>query len=132
MDSIAVFQHLEDRPRRLVLRRLLHDRLVQVGVERLALRFDSREAVPAEHVEHLRLHHRHALHQRTGFARLFGRRDGAIEVVQDAENVERQRRLGVAQGGGVVTLGALLIVLELRLGPPGQVQVLVAGLFGFG
>src|SRR5260370_33652645 len=63
VQQVARLQHLHDRLGRVVLRRLLHDGLVPVGVERLALGIDARDTVPAQGVEQLGLYHDHALRQ---------------------------------------------------------------------
>jgi len=131
MDSVAVFQHLHNGSRRMFLRRLLHDRLMKIGIERLALGVEARDAVTAEHIQQLRLNHRHTLNQRTRFARLLGRRDGAIQIVEGREYVKSERRLRESEGLGAVPLCALLVVLKLGLGAFGEVEVLIARLLGF-
>ena len=93
MDSVAVFQHLHNGSRRMFLRRLLHDRLMEIGIEWLALGVEARDAVTAEHIQQLRLNHRHTLNQGTGFTCLLGRGDGAIQIVEGGENVKSERGL---------------------------------------
>ena len=99
---------------------LLHDRLMQVGIERLTLSLDLADAVAAQPVQQLFLHESHALSQRSVVASLLGGLQGPVQVVQGREQVLGEREVGVAPLFGPVLGGPLLIVLEVRLRLGGQ------------
>ncbi len=109
----ALLKHLEDGAWFLVGRRLLHDGLVDVGVKGFAVRVNAGNPVALEHFQELALHHGHALDERAVFAGLPGRGEGPFEVVEDGQQVERERRVPVAALLLSVLLVPLLIVLEL-------------------
>src|SRR5438445_4728527 len=106
---------------------LLHDRLVDVGVERLAVRLDARKARLLEDTQQLGVHELDALAHA-----LRVRAAGRVEVLQrELERVEhRQQLLDQAFGSPVDESGLLLdhalaVVLELGLHAPERVEVLV-------
>src|SRR5262249_50201371 len=106
---------------------LLHDRLVDVRVERLALGLDARHARLLEHAEQLGVHELDALAHVLDV--VGADRIGVLQ--RQLERVEhRQQLLDQALGGAVderrlLLDHALAVVLELRLHAPERVEVLV-------
>ena len=73
----------------------LRDRLVQIRVERLALRLDAGDAEATQGVEQFGVNRLNALRERPRFAGLFRGRQRPFEVVQGGEEFLHQRRDGV-------------------------------------
>ena len=55
MNLKSLLEHLEHGARRLISRRLLHNGLVQIRIERLALGFDRRDAMAGKNLQPLLL-----------------------------------------------------------------------------
>ena len=96
-----------------------------VGVKRLVQGIDGGDAVPPEYLQELVLHHAHPLNQGPRFARLLGRGHGPVQVVEHGQQLESQIAVPVAPFLLALAPVALLIVLEIGLGPLQQTEKLV-------
>ena len=104
---------------------LLHDRFMEIGVERLFQGGDRLDPVLGQDAEQLFLYHVQpggdSLVRRCakGF-------DGALQVIDAAQHVLRQATDGVGSNLVGLLLGALLIIGEIRLDTQDLVLQLVA------
>ena len=125
MELVALGQLGDDGPLGVSASGCCIDRLVLVGVERLAERGDRLDAVLGQGGEQLLVDHVEPLGDPGGVAGAGGL-GGAVEVVEPVEEVAGQGADGVDAVGVGLGLGPLLVVGELGAGPLELVEVLVA------
>jgi hypothetical protein len=110
---------------------LVDDRLVQVGVERLADRFDGRHALGLEDVAQLPLHQPDALDPRV--VGLLGGNglERPVEVVEDAKQLADEDRVAEPDERLALLLGPALVVGKVRGRPMPVVAMLGLAVGGF-
>src|SRR5581483_4725446 len=108
-----------------VARARAHQRLVQLRIERLALRrLDALEPFPAQRVDELRVHELDAVQELVEVRLLLGRHERELELVQDLEQPAHEGLRGHLDRLGLLAQHPLAVVLELRLQAHQVVSVL--------
>ena len=92
----------------------------------MALGLDPRNAVAAQRIQKLSLHHAHPGDQGPFFAGLLRGVEGALDIVQRSKQVGRQRGVGEPALLREIALKALLVIFEVGLGSCRQIEILLA------
>ena len=121
---VALEQDLADGTGLAVLRRTLHHRVFQIGIELLTLSADGGDAALFECLTHLPKHHFHAAFERIALAGVFARSgDGALQIVNDRQKRGGKRPHPVVKGLLADILVAAPEVFKVRLHALGHGQV---------
>ena len=116
VQRVSLLQKLRHRRFRVLIARLLHQRLVKSRIKRLArLRRDLRNALSFQHVQHLIVHELQALldHRGVGLRRIDRQR--TLEIIDHRQKAVDQRAVGVLDRLLLIGFEAAPRVLEIRL-----------------
>src|SRR5215212_2480154 len=119
VEQVSPLEGLEDRAFFVLVRGLAHNGLMDVGVEGLPVRGDGQETLLAERVGELLAGCAHAL------ADVALGLEGAVQVIEDGEQLHYEPLGGRLEEAGPFALLALARVLELGLQAAQSVEVLV-------